>query len=173
MQNPKVGDTIKVHACKADGIIYRSWTALIEHSSPELVITVGRAGSPVFNAEGAISHIEHHLRAYYWFDKYHNLIEAFDPGGDLIQLYINIASPPEWADGVLKFKDHELDVTKFPHKPAVIVDEDEFAEAAVKYRYSPEFQKQMYAAADEALKLADDWKAKPCPVFGLEGGLAK
>lgn len=55
----------------------------------------------------------------------------------------------------------------------MIVDEDEFAEAAVKYRYSPEFQKQMYAAADEALKLADEWKAKPCPVFGLEGGLAK
>jgi protein associated with RNAse G/E len=78
---------------------------------------------------------------------------------------MNIASPPEWADGILKFKDHELDVSKYPPKPAEIVDEDEFAEAVVKYNYSQEFQEKMYAAAREALELAENWRAKPCP-FG-------
>lgn len=126
----------------------------------------------MFNADGGVFHIEHHLRAYYWFGKYHNLIEVFEPGGNLLELYINIASPPEWENGILKFKDHELDVSKYPPKPAVILDEDEFAEAASLYGYSPQFQEKMYAIAREALVLADAWAARPCPVFGLEGGLA-
>jgi protein associated with RNAse G/E len=166
MQNPKVGDRIQVHACKADGKVYRYWTAVIEYVSPELVITIGQAGSPMFNAEGGIFHIEHHLRAYYWFGKFYNLIEVFEPGGDLIEVYINIASPPEWTNGTLKFKDHELDVSKYPPKPAEIIDEDEFAEAVMKYNYPVAFQEQMYAAAREALEIAENWAAKPCPVFG-------
>lgn len=166
MQSLKIGDVIHVHACKADGTTYRSRNAIIEFVSPELIITVGQAGSPVFNAGGRVFHIEHHLRAYYWFDRYHNLIEVFEPGGNLLEIYINVASPPEWTDGILKFKDHELDISKYPPKPAEIVDEEEFAEAVLKYQYSLEFQEKMYAVAREALDLAENWKAKPCPTFG-------
>jgi protein associated with RNAse G/E len=46
------------------------------------------------------------------------------------------------------------------------VDEDEFAEAVIKYNYSKEFQEKMYATAEEALHLAENWQAKPCPIFG-------
>lgn len=163
MQNVKVGEIIQVHACKTDGTTYRNWTAYVESFSVGLIVTVGRAGSPVFNSDGRIYHIEHHLRAYYWFDKFHNLIEVFEKNGNLLEIYINIASPPEWVDGILKFKDHELDISKYPPNPAEIVDEDEFAEAALTYNYSTEFQEKMYAAAKEALKIAEIWQAKPCP----------
>lgn len=173
MQNIKVGDIIPVHACKADGTTYRRWQAVIESIAEGVIVTVGEAGSPAFNADGGVFHIEHHLRAYYWFDKFYNLIEAFAPDGSLLEIYINVASPPEWDGGILRFKDHELDVTKYPPKPAQIVDEDEFAEAVVKYNYSAEFQEKMYAAARKALALADAWTARPCPVFGLKDGHAK
>ena len=110
--------------------------------------------------------IQHHLRSYYWFDKLYNLIEVFDVNGILVQIYINIASLPEFANGVMSFKDHELDVVRDMPGSAKIVDEDEFAEAVVKYQYSEEFQKKMYTAAQEALALADHWTANPVPVFG-------
>jgi protein associated with RNAse G/E len=65
----------------------------------------------------------------------------------------------------MSFKDHELDVSRYVPKPAELVDEDEFAEAVITYQYSQDFQKKMYAAANEALDLANHWQAKPFPVF--------
>lgn len=165
MRNLKIGDAIPVHACKADGRTYRHWTAIVESVDEELIVTLGQAGSPVFNVGGGVFHIEHHLRAYYWFGRYNNLIEVFELDGRLLEIYINVASPPEWKNEILTFKDHELDVSKYPPKPAMIIDEDEFAEAAVKYQYSPEFQEKMRAAAREALALAETWEAKACPRF--------
>lgn len=166
MQNIKVGDIISVHACKADGTTYRNWAAVVESATNDLIVTIGQAGSPVFNADGRTFHIEHHLRAYYWLDKFYNLIEVFEKNGNLLEIYINIASPPEWTEGILRFKDHELDISKYPPKPAEIVDEDEFAEAIIKYNYSPEFQEKIYAVAQETLGIAENWQAKPCPIFG-------
>lgn len=165
MQTLKIGDIIHVHACKADGITYRNWQAAIESISADSIVTIAPSGSSVFNLDGRTYQIEHHSRSYYWFEKFYNLIEVFQTDGSLLEIYMNIASPPEWADGILKFKDHELDVSKYPPKSAEIVDEDEFAEAVVKYNYSQEFQEKMYAAAREALELAENWRAKPCP-FG-------
>lgn len=165
MRNLRIGDILPVHACKTDGTVYRSWRATVESVTFDLLVTVAPAGSSVFNIKGEDYPIQHHYRAYYWFDKFYNLLEVFEPDGSLVHIYINIASPPEFNDGVLSFKDHELDVSKVLPHPAKLVDEDEFTEAVVKYNYSPEFQDKMYAAAREALELAENWNAMPCPVF--------
>ena len=93
------------------------------------------------------------------------MIEIFEVTGELFHIYINIASPPEFEDGAMSFKDHELDVTRYPPKTAQLIDEDEFAEAAVKYQYTKEFQQKMYSAAEEALELANRWEAKSSPHF--------
>ncbi len=166
MQNLKIGSIIPVHACKTDGTVYRSWQATVESVTSDLLVTVAPAGSSVINIKGEDYPLEHHYRAYYWFNKFYNLLEVFETDGRLFHIYINIASPPEFKNGVMSFKDHELDVSKIPPNPAHLVDEDEFADAVVKYNYSPEFQDKMYAAAKEALDLAENWQAKPCPIFG-------
>jgi len=166
MQNLKLGDVIKVHARKTDGTVYRSWQAAIETLTSDMIVTIAPVGSSVFNIKGKDYPLVHHYRAYYWFDKFYNLLEVFETDGTLIHVYLNIASPPEFKNGVMSFRDHELDVSKVLPHPAKLVDEDEFAEAIVKYNYSPEFQDKMYAAAREALELAETWNAKPCPVFG-------
>jgi protein associated with RNAse G/E len=165
MQNIKIGDIIRVHACKTDGTIYRSWEATVEHVDAELLITISPPNQPVFDLVRKQYFTVHSLRSYYWFEKYYNLIEVFEATGELLEIYINIASLPEWTNNALKFKDHELDVSKYPPNPAKLIDEDEFAEAVVKYNYSPEFQDKMYAASREALELAENWIAKPCPMF--------
>jgi pyrroline-5-carboxylate reductase len=161
----KAGDRIPTRACKTDGTVYRSWTTTIESVTADSIVTISHAGESVFNIKGEDYPLVHHYRAYYWFDKFYNLLEVFHTDGSLYHIYLNIASPPTFENGIMSFKDHELDVSKIPPGPAHLVDEDEFAEAVLKYNYSQEFQEKMYAAAREALELAEHWKAKPCP-FG-------
>jgi len=161
----KIGDTIHVCACKADGSIYRSWHTTIESVDTDSIVTISPAGGTMEDVKRGIVRMEHILRSYYWFDKFYNLIEVFDRQGKLIEIYINIASLPEFTDGVLSFKDHELDVSKYPPKEAKLIDKDEFAEAAVKYQYSKEFQEKMYSTANEALDLANTWNARPIPGY--------
>jgi hypothetical protein len=163
----KPGDQIHVRACKTDGTVYRGWHTTIESVNADSIVTISPAGSMIIDKTHLGDHpAKNHLRSYYWFDKFYNLIEVFDTQGNLIEIYINIASPPEFEDGMMSFKDHELDVVRDMPGVARLVDEDEFVEAVVKYRYSEEFQKKMYAAAEEALDLANSWNAKPVPVFG-------
>jgi protein associated with RNAse G/E len=161
----KIGDRIQVQARKTDGTVYRSWQATIESVTENSIVTIAPAGSSVFNIKGEDYPIRHHYRAYYWFDKFYNLIEIFETSGELVHIYINIAAPPEFENGVMSFKDHELDVSRYPPKPAELVDEDEFAEAVITYNYTKEFQEQMYSAAHEALELANHWQAGPAPQF--------
>jgi protein associated with RNAse G/E len=161
----KPGNKIQVQACKTDGTVYRSWQATIESVDADSIVTIAPAGSSVFNIKGEDYPIRHHYRSYYWFDKFYNLLEIFETSGELIHIYINIASPPEFKNGILSFKDHELDVSRYVPKPAELIDEDEFIEAAVKYQYSKEFQEKMYSTAEEALELANHWQAKPSPQF--------
>lgn len=165
MTLPKIGDVIHVQACKADGTVYRSWNATIESVHSDSLVTIAPAGSSVFNIKGEDYPTVHHYRAYYWFDKFYNLLEVFETDGKLVHIYLNIASPPEFKNGGMSFKDHELDISKVLPNPARLVDEDEFAEAVTKYNYSSEFQEQMYAVAREALQIAENWQAKPCPIF--------
>jgi protein associated with RNAse G/E len=161
----KIGDKIHVRARKADGTVYRSWHTMIESVDADSIVTISPAGGMVEDRARIQYQNEHILRSYYWFEKFYNLIEVFDTQGNLIEIYINIASPPEFEDGVMSFKDHELDVSKVLPKAAQLIDEDEFAEAAVKYQYTQEFQDRMYSVAQEALELANKWKARPVPYF--------
>lgn len=161
----KPGDKIHVRARKADGTVYRSWHTTIESVDADSIVTISPAGGMVEDRTRVSYQIKHILRSYYWFDKFYNLIEVFDTQGNLIEIYINIASPPELEDGLLSFKDHELDVSRYPPKAAELIDEDEFAEAAVKYQYTQEFQNRMYSVAEEAIELANHWKARLFPVF--------
>lgn len=162
----KPGERIHVRACKTDGTIYRSWYAAIESVEPGSIVTIAPAESPVEDLVRGMYFTEHPMRAYYWFDKFYNLIEVFETNGDLLEIYINVASPPEFVDGEMRFIDHELDVVKVIPEQARLVDEDEFTEAIIKYRYGEEFQGKLRAAARQALELADHWQAKSLPDFG-------
>ncbi|MEW5939687.1 MAG: DUF402 domain-containing protein [Chloroflexota bacterium] len=162
----KPGDILHVRACKADGTVYRSWRSVIESVDADSIVTIAEPGQYVFDLVRGHYFNKRAMRSYYWFEKFYNLIEVFDDDGSLVQVYLNIASPPRFENDGMSFTDHELDVWKIIPEAARIVDEDEFAEAALKYQYTEEFQQKMYSIAKEALAIADNWQAKPIPDFG-------
>jgi hypothetical protein len=164
----QVGDKIRVEAYKADGACYRWWETTIEACNASQIVTFSPTGQPTIDLKRGNWIGKHILRAYYWFDKLYNLIEVFEPDGRLLEIYINIASRPWLKDGVLHFTDYELDVSAYPPAPAIIADEDEFAEAALKYGYSAEFQREMRQVAEACLEIANNWQASQTPVFGGE-----
>lgn len=166
----KIGDLIHVRACKADGTVYRSWHTTIESVGTDWIVTISPFNSAIFDLARGRSFTKHILRSYYWFNKFYNLVEVFSPDGVLEKIYLNLASLPRFEHGCMSFTDYELDVSKMPHEPARLLDEDEFAEAILQYHYTEEFQHEIHLAAGEAMRLADVWQAKPVPDFGGRAG---
>ena len=106
---------------------------------------------------------ENALRVYYWPGRWYCLLEAYTPGGELAEIYVNINSPVEIEGSQMRFTDYELDVSRRLPGEARLEDEDEFLEAAAEYGYSEEFQRACYEVAREALDLANGWVAGGMP----------
>lgn len=153
----KAGDLATFRCLHADGQWYRRWHSTIESTHETCIVTVDHAGSAYDDVKRGRRTLENAMRGYYWTDRFFNLSEVFDERGNLIEIYINIASPLQTAGDELHYIDYELDVVKFPGKPAHIIDQDEFEEAIRLYGYSAEFQAKCWLAAEEARLLADRW----------------
>ena len=152
----RVGDLICVRAFKSDGQWYRWWMTTVERVTSDCIITLSPPNNDVHTPTGQ-GQSKLAIRSYYWFDRPYNLLEVLEEDGTLAEVYVNIGSPIIQKGAELRFTDHELDVLKRAGQPARIVDEDEFAAAAIQYGYSAGFQAYCHQQAQLALKLAESW----------------
>ncbi len=159
----KAGDIIWVRVFKADGSTHRWWQAQVESAQEDCLITWTPVGNPVYHNPDrfprAIYHQKWAIRSYYWPGRRHDLLEVYNPDGQLHELYADITSPVEIGDGELRFIDHELDVQMLIGQPPLIIDQDEFDEAAVLYGYTDEFVRESYAVAEEVVDLIAAWQS--------------
>ncbi len=162
MPSIPIGATLQIRAYKSDGTCYRWWQATLKAVELGRIIVVSPVGQRVEGVGGGWTS-EHVIRAYYWLDRWYSLLEVYTPAGQLVEIYVNIGSPVEIAGLEMRFTDYELDVSLEPPQAARIVDEDEFQEAVTRYGYSPAFQQACYAAAHEALAVANGWVARGRP----------
>jgi protein associated with RNAse G/E len=158
------GNTVQVKAYKADGDLYRWWLAEIESSEPGSLVLAAPSGHKV-EGSGRNWVSEYTIRFHYWLDRPYNLLEVYRASGELEELYVHIASRPEWEDNQLCYTDYELDVVYFPGGALVIDDEDEFEQAIRTYDYSPDLQRACRQAVQEAVQLVKTWTPKECPVI--------
>jgi protein associated with RNAse G/E len=156
------GDRVHVRACKSDGTCYRWWTATVESAAPDELVLVTPVGHLIEDPNGNFVS-GHALRSYYWPGKWYSLLEAYTPGGELVEIYVNISSPVQVTDSLVCFTDYELDVSRIPPGEAELMDEDEFQEAVLVYGYSEEFQQACYQVAAEAIDLANRWVGRGMP----------
>ena len=158
----QVGEQVRVRAYKSDGTCYRWWDATVEAADHEMVITVSFPGHWIYDVKRS-GRAKNIVRAFYWMDRPYNLLEVYRPSGELVEIYVNVGSPAQVVGGELHFTDYELDVSlEVPH-PARIVDQDEFAEAAIQYGYSETFQRFCHETALEAVAFANGWIARGAP----------
>jgi len=160
----QANDRVYISAYKADGKLYRSWESIVEVATPECIVTINPVGHRIRGIEKDWFST-YAIRSYFWLGKPYYLLEVYTPKGDLHSLYININSPVQVDYPDLCYTDYELDVVWLPPGPATVVDEDEFAAAALEYGYSAEHKRSCYQAAAEALELANHWCSRGMPAF--------
>jgi protein associated with RNAse G/E len=158
----EIGDRVLVRAYKSDGTSCRWWHATVEAVEPDRIVSISSVGHRVEGTRGVwVS--QHAIRVFYWLDRWYSLLEVYAPDGTLEEIFVNISSPVEIEGSQMKFTDYELDVSrKLPHE-AVMVDEEEFQEAASEYGYSEEFWLACHQVAREAIDVANSWEAKGMP----------
>lgn len=160
----KPGDTIWVRTSKADGRPHRWWQAQVEAVDDECVVVYSAIGSPIHHNPdrfpAAIFPLRHAIRSYYWPGRRHNLLEIYGANGQLVELYADITSPVEVRENEIAFIDHELDVSQLAGQAPRIVDQDEFAAAAVAFGYSDEFMHQCYELAEALLDVVAHWQPR-------------
>jgi protein associated with RNAse G/E len=160
----KPGDTIWVRTSKADGRPHRWWQAQVEAVDDECVVVYSAIGSPIHHNPdrfpAAIFPLRHAIRSYYWPGRRHNLLEIYGADGQLVELYADITSPVEVRENEIAFIDHELDVSQLAGQAPRIVDQDEFAAAAVAFGYSDEFMHQCYELAEALLDVVAHWQPR-------------
>ena len=158
----KPGDIVWVRTAKADGRPYRWWQAQVEAVDEECVVVYSAIGSPIHHNPdrfpATLYHLRHTIRSYYWPGRRHNLLEIYAAGGALVELYADIISPIEIVEGEIRFTDHELDVSFLTGQAPQIVDQDEFAAAAVAYNYTDEFMHDCYEVAEALLDVLANWQ---------------
>jgi protein associated with RNAse G/E len=160
-----IGQRVQVEAYHSDGTRYRWWVATVEEVDDERVVVFAPAGHRVTGLDRSWS-ARHAIRTYFWTGRRYSLLEVYQPDGTLDQVYVNINGLVQVEDGRLTFVDYELDVSYRPPAPPVILDQDEFEEAAASYGYSAEFQAACYRTAREAIRLAETWTPRGLPPAG-------
>jgi GrpB-like predicted nucleotidyltransferase (UPF0157 family)/protein associated with RNAse G/E len=154
---PQVGDRVTVRVFKSDQSLHRSWATTVERVDDEQIVTMSPPGKIVQDLSKGDWITRSAIRAYYWPNRPYNLLEVYEPTGELEEIYIHICSPVIVKGHELLYTDYELDVVQQPGEAAQIVDQDEFAEAIERYGYSPAMQAHCQQAAKEALDLAQAW----------------
>ncbi|MFN2453878.1 MAG: DUF402 domain-containing protein [Pyrinomonadaceae bacterium] len=144
-----------IRACKFDGAVHRQWHARLTRRTGELL---------VFDAEFAET-IHHKLLGtiergtqsteYYWLDRPYNIFRFSAPGGELRNFYCNINQPPSFADQVLTYVDLDIDVLVAPDFSYTVLDEDEFAANAARYKYPASLQQAARRALRELIELIE------------------
>lgn len=150
-----IGDVIWVRAHKADGVCYQWWQGTVAALDDQHVVVLTPRGTQVHHIDKVAQHTDFNDHATYRFDKPYTFIKGYDAAGHLVELYLDICSPPRVVGDEVHYVDYELDVAREMPAPAYVMDEDEFAEAAQTYGYTPEFQAWCYSAVREALAVAN------------------
>ncbi len=144
---------ITVNSRKYDQSIRRSWQCELLERNGSMLLFRGVFDDSVSHPDlgeikrGTISY------EYYWLDRWYNIFRFHEPDGTLSKYYCNINMPPVFENGVLDYIDLDLDVVVWPGSNYMILDEVEYKENAIKYRYSEEVLLNAAAALSDVVSL--------------------
>lgn len=155
---------VTINSRKFDGKIHRSWKAGLIEQQNSLLVFIGE-----FDHEIKHSHLGVIRRGtisyeYYWLDRWYNIFRFHQPDGNLRNFYCNVNLPPTFENGVLDYVDLDIDVLVWQDFSTFVLDLDEFAENAKKYRYPTEICDKAQSSLAE-LKIMIEKKMFPFSSF--------
>ena len=144
---------VTINSRKFDGKIHRSWQANLIERRSSLLIFLGKFDAEINHSNlgvirrGTISY------EYYWLDRWYNIFQFHEPGGELRNFYCNISEPPKFQADVLDYVDFDIDILVWKDFSYEILDLEEFDENKMKFNYSPKIIKQVNESVSEVESL--------------------
>lgn len=145
---------MSVNSRDFSGQIKKSWPAELVRDDGELIELYGvfdfsfehphLGGIPI----GMISY------EYYWRTRWYNVFRFHSPDGRFRGYYCNVNMPPVLVESTLDYVDLDIDVIVSVDGTVAVVDEDEFEENAVRFKYPRFIRSRAQAAVDELVLLA-------------------
>jgi protein associated with RNAse G/E len=147
------GRTVFVESRKYDGRLHRSWTARLVRVEGALVVVEGTFDEEVAHPNLGVIEPGTISREFYWTDRWYSVFRFQRPGGRLRNYYCNVNEPARFDGETLRFVDLDIDLLVAPDMTYTILDEDEFAAHAARFKYSTETRRRARAAVDELIDL--------------------
>jgi predicted RNA-binding protein associated with RNAse of E/G family len=123
------------------------------HESPERLITFYEPGPPVESYRGNWNG-KNHLLSYFWRQRPYVLHVLWDTYWEPKHLYVDIATGTDWADGIVRYVDLDLDlILRHGSTTVELDDEDEFETHRVRWNYPEALVKECWAAVEEVRRL--------------------
>lgn len=127
------GQIVNVQAYKHDGTLYRQWNGVkvIEASPERWVLFMFK--TKVSEKSGQRWIVREPIIWWMPRESFSNTTGLIRPTGTYY--YTNLASPPIYEDGAIKFIDYDLDIKAYPDAPIKVVDKNEYEKHKVEYGY--------------------------------------
>ena len=141
------GQIINVQAYKHNGLLYRQWNGVKVLEVSPYMFVLFMYKTKVMEKSGQKWIVREPILWWFPKDSFFNTTGLIRASGTYF--YTNIASPPIFEDGTLKFIDYDLDVKAYPRQKIKLVDKNEYEINKNKYNYPLCYQKKIEETIDE------------------------
>ena len=163
MKLPKEGDFITIQSYKHDGSLHRTWRDTMVLKTTENAIIGVNDHTLVTESDGRRWVTREPAIVYfhkkYWF----NIIAMIRDNG--ISYYCNMASPYYLDEEALKYIDYDLDIKKYPDGKYFLLDEDEYNQNKVRYKYGEKIDKILKYNVNKLQEWIDNNQGALAPDF--------
>ncbi len=142
-----------LRATKFDGAPHWEQQINVQSDDGEMLVAGCRAGTRIHTSRGEFRS-QYESRAYFWRDRWYNVIQLSRPGAGTVLWYCNVTTPMRLEDDQITYVDLDLDVTVRPGGCIELLDSDEFEAHQWKYRYPKEVVERAREAVGEVASLA-------------------
>jgi protein associated with RNAse G/E len=148
-------ESITVRTYKYDGTAHRHWRAQLTKQENSLLILNAKFDEEIQHPLLGIIARETLSIEFYWLDRWYNIFRFHQPSGELRNFYCNINVPPIFHRNALSYIDLDIDILVAPDMSYSILDEDEFAANAARFKYPSEVQQRSRQALAQVVTLIE------------------
>ncbi|HMQ03964.1 MAG TPA: DUF402 domain-containing protein [Pyrinomonadaceae bacterium] len=140
---------ITVNSLRYDLSVRRSWNCRLIEQTDSLLTLIGAFDSEIEHPFLGRIHAGTISYEFFWFDRWFNVFRFHEPNGEFRSFYCNIAMPPILTAETLDYIDLDIDLIVGPDGKADVLDDDEFEQNSLLFKYPPDVLGRAAAAVRE------------------------
>ncbi len=146
-------EKMKVKTFKYNQQLHYEWEATVIDSNDNYIALFSTPGRKlIHHSRNKIFEFDTYSLDFFPFDCCYTAHVDIHKNGEF-EYYCNIGETPMIINNEIHFIDLDIDIVKKPNSEWMVVDQDEFEENSIKYRYSVEIKEKALSTTKELLKV--------------------